>query len=358
MATWKKEEIECLKHLYNKHSFREIANILNRGIKSVSRKAEEMGLVTKGPSRKWTKEEDERLRILFPNRSQKDLAFMFGRSWQSVQARARKLKIYKKTGKKRWSDKEVQFLQKYYADLGVADIADQLGKAVESIRKKAKHLGLKQQPRWTKKEVELLRQTYEGEVTDDLLCLFPQRSRLSVYNKIAQEGLQQCLCWTGNELQILKEHYTTSDPIDLLALLPGRSWQAITSYAYKRFGLKRPLILYRERLMKSQLDKLYPGEEYNDNIRPEWLINPPTGKRMELDRYYPRLELAFEYNGEQHYRPSFSKKNVRKEQKKVRAQQKRDEHKREICQQKGVKLIVFNRCDVLSLNFMKSKIGG
>lgn len=38
------------------------------------------------------------------------------------------------------------------------------------------------------------------------------------------------------------------------------------------------------------------------NTRPNWLINPTTGKKLELDGYAEKLSLAFEYHGQHHYR--------------------------------------------------------
>lgn len=57
---------------------------------------------------------------------------------------------------------------------------------------------------------------------------------------------------------------------------------------------------YREEQCRAILESLYPGHKF-PSTRPEWLINPRTGERLELDGYCPELHLAFEYNGEQHY---------------------------------------------------------
>jgi hypothetical protein len=38
------------------------------------------------------------------------------------------------------------------------------------------------------------------------------------------------------------------------------------------------------------------------SVRPEWLINHKTGKRMEIDLYNHNLNLAIECQGQQHYK--------------------------------------------------------
>jgi hypothetical protein len=37
------------------------------------------------------------------------------------------------------------------------------------------------------------------------------------------------------------------------------------------------------------------------NVRPKWLINPKTGRRLEIDCYCESLRLAVEFSGSQHY---------------------------------------------------------
>jgi hypothetical protein len=70
--------------------------------------------------------------------------------------------------------------------------------------------------------------------------------------------------------------------------------------------------------------------------RPDWLINPETGYRLELDGYCEELALAVEYNGKQHY----ARTGFHRTENDLTRQQYRDKVKREICQQRGIRLIV------------------
>jgi len=76
--------------------------------------------------------------------------------------------------------------------------------------------------------------------------------------------------------------------------------------------------------------------------RPTWLLNS-SGNRMELDGYCEKLDLAFEYNGEQHYQKNFFSQNHSLENRK-----NDDELKKQLCQQKGVLLVVFTPDDDLT----------
>jgi hypothetical protein len=70
--------------------------------------------------------------------------------------------------------------------------------------------------------------------------------------------------------------------------------------------------------------------------KPEWLINPKTGRRLELDCYNRQLRLAIEVDGAQHhhYIPHFHKCYQKFEDMK-----ERDLTKSMICKKRGVRLI-------------------
>ncbi|HWI52819.1 MAG TPA: hypothetical protein VNT01_11840 [Symbiobacteriaceae bacterium] len=106
-----------------------------------------------------------------------------------------------------------------------------------------------------------------------------------------------------------------------------------------------------EAIMKEYLSLLIDSDEFEDNARPGFLINPLTGERMELDRYYPH-KVAFEYNGAQHYRVTdrFPSEHA------LSKQQARDLMKEALCARRGIQLIVIHRED-LSLEGMRAQVG-
>jgi hypothetical protein len=105
-----------------------------------------------------------------------------------------------------------------------------------------------------------------------------------------------------------------------------------------------------ESIMREFLSLLVPTNECEDGARPGFLVNPATGERLELDRYYPLHRVAFEFNGKQHYEPT-----GRFTREEVAAQKKRDRIKREICRQKGITLVVVHAED-LTLKGMLAKL--
>lgn len=106
-----------------------------------------------------------------------------------------------------------------------------------------------------------------------------------------------------------------------------------------------------EAYMREYLSLIVDTRGSEDGARPEFLVNPYTGERLELDRYYPVHKVAFEFNGRQHYQAS--KKYSRKQ---VEAQKRRDAVKRRICKEQGITLVVIHEQD-LSLHGMIQKVG-
>ena len=72
-------------------------------------------------------------------------------------------------------------------------------------------------------------------------------------------------------------------------------------------------------------------------MRPFWLINPKTNYILELDGYCEELKLAFEYQGDQHYR-IVSWFRMTKES--LKYQQEKDAAKVKLCKENDIDLIV------------------
>lgn len=105
-----------------------------------------------------------------------------------------------------------------------------------------------------------------------------------------------------------------------------------------------------EAIMHEFLSLLIDSDQFTENARPGFLVNPLTGERLELDRFYPP-DLAFEYHGTQHDRST-----ERFSEAEVRAQQLRDVIKAGLCLYRDVRLVIIREAD-LSLQTMTRKIG-
>lgn len=89
-----------------------------------------------------------------------------------------------------------------------------------------------------------------------------------------------------------------------------------------------------EDVCRATLERIF-GREF-PNTRPSFLINPRTGRRLELDCYNKGLNLALEYNGKQHYvYPNYWHRSEGQ----FKQQQYRDKQKERICREKGITLI-------------------
>lgn len=85
-----------------------------------------------------------------------------------------------------------------------------------------------------------------------------------------------------------------------------------------------------ELLMKEVLDYIITGTPQEDNYRSSWL------EGLELDRYYPELKIAFEYQGAQHtrYVPRYhSTYND------LRTIKRHDREKRKYCRQRQIPIV-------------------
>lgn len=106
-----------------------------------------------------------------------------------------------------------------------------------------------------------------------------------------------------------------------------------------------------EAIMREYLSLLIDSDEFEDNARPGFLVNPLSDERMELDRYYPGV-AAFEFNGSQHYRTTARFPSPMA----LAMQQARDLMKETLCARRGVRLVVIIEED-LTLKTMQQRVG-
>jgi len=99
-------------------------------------------------------------------------------------------------------------------------------------------------------------------------------------------------------------------------------------------AVKTEKISIGEQACKDAVKRIY-GVDFV-KVRPEWLINPKTGRRLELDLYNDDLKLAVEFHGEQHYNyiPHWHRTYAG-----YVAQVERDNIKLKICDARGVYVI-------------------
>lgn len=81
--------------------------------------------------------------------------------------------------------------------------------------------------------------------------------------------------------------------------------------------------------------------------------------RLKVDYSVSALKLAFEYDGEQHFRPvQFGGMSLEKAKKEHQKQKERDRRKDSLCKKKGFHLIRIRYEEPLTVEFIKSKIVG
>lgn len=110
-----------------------------------------------------------------------------------------------------------------------------------------------------------------------------------------------------------------------------------------------------ERFCKFIFEKIFNSKF--EKIKPHWLKNPETNYRLELDGYSKELGIAFEYQGEQHYKLVSKYKMTEKT---LEKQKYRDEYKKNKCKELGIILITvphlsktFRHIDMIS--FIKNE---
>ncbi|HEY3365424.1 MAG TPA: hypothetical protein VGK74_10265 [Symbiobacteriaceae bacterium] len=137
-------------------------------------------------------------------------------------------------------------------------------------------------------------------------------------------------------------------PIHFELTFPGRERGEIALAAAQR-RLSKKDNPFGEALMREYLSLLVDSDAFEDNASPGFLLNPRTQELLQFDRYYPP-NVAFEFNGPQHYRAT-----DRFTPGQVATQRERDYIKMGICMERGITLLIIHPED-LTVAVMQQKV--
>lgn len=80
------------------------------------------------------------------------------------------------------------------------------------------------------------------------------------------------------------------------------------------------------------LARIFTGFAEQDNVSPDWLVNPATRRKLKLDKYYPDAGIAVRFIG------LTAKGQGRQSDWEVMETEQRDQTRAELCRQNGVQL--------------------
>lgn len=108
-----------------------------------------------------------------------------------------------------------------------------------------------------------------------------------------------------------------------------------------------------EAVLKELLNVQVATDQFQDNARPGFLVNPLTGERLEFDRWYYKHGVAIEFNGPQHYQTT----GAFPDPEQVRSQQLRDLVKHALARDHGVTIVVIRPQD-LTFEGVRARLEG
>lgn len=122
----------------------------------------------------------------------------------------------------------------------------------------------------------------------------------------------------------------------------------IENHTRQEFGLRKTEDRWiNETILYQIVAKIFKDEKILRHHRPDWLDG------LELDIYIPRLNIAFEYQGQQHFHPIKAWGGVAA----LKALQERDERKLRICTSLNIKLYIIDYREPLTQEYIQDLIG-
>lgn len=232
---WSRREKDILKLKYPKKSAEVLAEELGRSKYSIYIKASEMGIKSEkcGFGVKWSEEEIEILREKYPFKPASEVADVLNRSVKSVKSKAKSLEVKKKRKLNEVEKVDIRRLYKKEGDM--ESIASEVKVPLDLVRKV---ICCKEKLEKLYKERGLTQKEIAGELGVN---------QPYISERMREYGIttEACEPWSEKEEKILIESYLKVPKGKLLSLLPSRSWSAIKAKALK-LGLTRLAEEYRK----------------------------------------------------------------------------------------------------------------
>lgn len=149
------------------------------------------------------------------------------------------------------------------------------------------------------------------------------QARLAELQELARERGGRCL----------SEIYTGTDTKMKWRCAEGHEWEAKADHIKDGHWCPNCSTGIMERVCRTLLEKM--TDKKFPKVRPGWLIGG-SGRKMELDGYSEKLSLAFEYQGEQHFKYIA---HFHRERNTLKKRLSDDKLKRRLCKKNGVMLL-------------------
>jgi hypothetical protein len=120
----------------------------------------------------------------------------------------------------------------------------------------------------------------------------------------------------------------------------GHEWPAIPHTIKDGTWCPYCICYFNQEICRGYLEQLFLYKFLL--VNPNWLKNINTERNLTLDGYCSELNIAFEYNGKQHYKPVSFDSKMSEEQiyNNFQKQKERDKLKQKLCKQNNTKLII------------------
>ncbi len=156
-----------------------------------------------------------------------------------------------------------------------------------------------------------------------------------------------CITRCNSLKERLNDELDNQDIEEELRMYDKELHNSIENLARESLGFKKIGETWvSETILFNIIKGLYPHSKVIKHYRPKWLHG------LELDIFLPEHNLAFEYQGIQHFVPVEHWGG----EKQLKKQQEHDKKKKELCDKKGVTLICINYDESLTTDFVKAKI--